>query len=201
MFLNDDPVVDKLELLLAELREMRSSGPIFRIVHRFRTPGCDCGPGEEIVAVYLVFRSAEILVPLPLALRILFDYLARHTRLPQSASQVAAGIATDAFCQNHGAKAQRHARLTRKFSRTGMKEYVKRIRGALARAFAEANLAIDPAAVMRSEQTVANEVGYRLKATFQWLHTNHPDAGNQGVNVATRLHPRSASPLRERPNE
>jgi len=51
-------------------------------------PGSDCLPGEEIVAVSLMYRGREYHLQLSLALRMLFDFLARHSRLPQSARQI-----------------------------------------------------------------------------------------------------------------
>jgi hypothetical protein len=176
MPLRDDlaPVVEKVDLLLTELRELRSSGPRFRIIHRFREPGSGCAPGEEVAAIYFVNRSAETLIPLPLALRILFDFLAHHSRFPQNASQIAAAIAVEPFYRYHGTNVPRHSKLTRKISRACVKEFVKRIRRALGDAFVSAGVRYDPATVLISEHTVTNEVGYRLKATFDWFHVDHP---------------------------
>ncbi len=164
------PVVEKIDLLMAELRLLRSSGPHFRILHRFREPGTDCAPGEEIVAVFLVFRGRAMFVPLSLALRLFFDFLARHSHLPQSAAQIAAAVRVDPFCRKHGTNAPSGATLTRKMSRSSIKEFVKRVRQALALVFLEAGLAIDPNTVLRSENTVTNEVGYRIQASFEWAH-------------------------------
>ena len=164
------PLIDKVDLMMAELRELRSSGPRFTIVHRFREPGAECLPGEEVAAVFLAHRSARTIVPLPTTLLILFDFLARHSRMPQSASQIAAAMSADPFCCRHGANAPRNTGLARKVSRTSVKEFVKRIRKALDQAFREANLNADALTVLRSESTVSNEVAYRLKATFEWTH-------------------------------
>jgi hypothetical protein len=53
---------------------------------------------------------------------------------------------------------------------SSVKEYIKRIRKALDMALSEAGLNLDASKVLVSEQTVGNEVVYRLKATFEWLH-------------------------------
>lgn len=71
MFSSDDLVLEKLDLLLAEVALLHTVGPHFRIVHRFRKPGVPCGPGEEIACVHLMHRSREHVVPLSLTLRIL----------------------------------------------------------------------------------------------------------------------------------
>ena len=48
----------------------------------------------------------------------------------------------------------------------------KRIRAALQLAFREAGLELDPQRVLVSERTVGNEVGYRLRATVEWVHND-----------------------------
>jgi hypothetical protein len=172
MFMSDrrNLVLEKLDLLLAELTELRSRGPHFRIVHRFRLPGTPCGPGEEIAAAYLVHRDREYWIRLSFALRILFDYLARHSRLPQSAAQIEAGIRADGFYSQQAATVMRNERITRGISRSYVRVYIERLRLALEKTFAEAGLLIDPGDVVRSEETVMNEVGYRLKASLEWVH-------------------------------
>jgi hypothetical protein len=168
------PVVEKVDLLIAELKELRSSGPCFRIWHRFREPGCFCGPGEEIAGIFLVHRTREILVPLSVTLRLLFDFLGRHSHLPQRSSQIAVAMRADPFYRNHGANASVHAKLTRKISRASVKELIKRVRLALDRTFQEANLPTDSRAVLVSEETVTNQVVYRLRARCEWIHIDHP---------------------------
>jgi len=37
-------------------------------------------------------------------------------------------------------------------------------------AFSEADLLLDARELLRSEGTVINEIGYRLKASFEWAH-------------------------------
>jgi hypothetical protein len=172
-----EPVVDGVDLLLAELRVLKSQGPHLRIVHRFREPGTLCAPGEEIAVVYLVHRAQFFPLRLSLALRTLIDYLAKHSHFPQSASQIEAGIRADPFYMKHGTNAMLHNGLKRTISRSAIKEYVKRLRLAIGLAFKEAGLNLDPLQVVVSEPTVMNEVTYRLKATVQWTHTDMPNEG------------------------
>jgi hypothetical protein len=167
---NLDPVVDGVDLLLAELRALKSQGPHLRIMHRFREPGMLCAPGEEIVIVYIVRRGWLYPLRLSLALRMLIDYLAKHSHFPQSASQIEAGMRADPFYIKHGANAMLHNGLKRRISRSAIKEYVKRLRLALELTFREAGLSIDPRHTIVSAPTVTNEVGYRLKATAEWFH-------------------------------
>ena len=167
-----EPVVDGVNLLLAELRVLKSQGPHLMIAHRFRKPGMLCAPGEEVVVTYLVHRGRHYPLRLSLALRMLIDYLAKHSQLPQSASQIEAGMRADPFYLRHGDNAFSRNGLKRRISRSAVKEYVKRLREALALGFREAGLNLDPRQVIVSEPTVMNEVGYRLKATIEWFHMN-----------------------------
>lgn len=149
---------------------MRSRGPHFRIYHRFRRPGTDCSPGEEIFAVCLVYRAREYGLPLSLALRILFDYLARHSRWPQSAAQIEAGIRTDRFYTQHAATVMAREKLTRDIPRSYVRVYIERLRLAIKSTFGKVGLQVSPHDVLLSEETVMNETGYRLKATCEWEH-------------------------------
>jgi hypothetical protein len=165
-----EPVIDKVDLMLAELRGMRSLGPQFKIVHRFRIPGCLCAPGEEVFMIALVHHAHEFPLRLSLAQRILFDYLA-HSRFPQSAGQIELGIRASTFYRKHAANVAR-SDLNRAVSRSGIKTYVRRIRQALAMAFSESGLHADPNKVMVARPTVSNQVGYVLRATCDWIHTD-----------------------------
>jgi hypothetical protein len=164
-------VLEEIELILAEAAQLMESGPKFRVVHRFQQPGTDCRPGEEIASIWLIHRSREYPLRFPLALRLLFDYLARHRWLAQTASQIEAGIRRDAFSLRHGANVRTSREQTRRIHHSTVKEYVKRIRQGLQQAFAEAGLDFDPRSVLMSEKTMGNEVTYRLKASVTWLHS------------------------------
>jgi hypothetical protein len=168
MFTDFRPVADKAELLLLELGDLIQSGPRFRIVHRFRKPGTECAPGEEVTAVYFIYRGREIRVPLSTALLLLFDYSARNRHLPLNATQIAAGMRVSPFYRKHGLNSG--VLSLRKMSRSSVKEYVEEIRKALALAFREASLAIDPKRVLVSEKVVGKGVQYRLRATVEWTH-------------------------------
>ncbi len=163
-------VLNGVDLLLAELKNLRKAGSHFCIIHRFRMPGSDCLPCEEIFAVFLVHRGREYHLRLSLALRILFDYLARHTRLPQSARQIELGVRADDFYKKHARNATGRSVLTRSIPRSAVKVYVKRLHRALSWAFQEANIGMDPGDVLIAQKTVGNEVGYQLKARCDWTH-------------------------------
>jgi len=165
-------VLRTVELLLLELDRLNHRGPEFTIVHSFRVAcdGAECQAGEEVSHVLLVSRGKQTIVPLALATRLVFDYLARTRHLPQTATQIAAGMRLKDFYRDHGLNSGEPS--VRKICRTAVKEYVKRIREALAVAFPKAALPLDPMRVLVSEATDGSEVLYRLKASIEWLHVD-----------------------------
>lgn len=163
-------IIEELEFLEAERRQMSERGPHFRIVHRFHQPNSGCAPGEEILAVCLIHRGREYCLPLSLALRILFDYLARHSRLPQSAAQIEAGIRAECFYTQHAATVMGKDRFIRSIPRSYVRVYIERLRSALDTVFCEAGFLMNARVVLLSVPTVMNEVGYRLKVTAEWTH-------------------------------
>jgi hypothetical protein len=165
------PVIKKVDLLAAEIAHLRTAGPHFNIVHRFRMPGVSgCLTGEEVAAVFFVHRGREYQLRLSLTQRIIFDFLARHSRLAQSARQIEMGIRTDDFYTHHGMNVSGRALLTRRIPRSSIKEHVKRLHRALGWAFQEAGMAINPRGVLIAQDTTGNEVVYRLKATSSVTH-------------------------------
>lgn len=174
------PIIYKAEVLLLELAQLNQRGPSLEVIHNYRIKGIAdcCLPGEEVSRVILAHRGRHYIVPLPLALRLVTDYLARYRHISQSATQIAAGMRVSEFYRRHGMNSGESSRL--RISRSTVKEYVKRIRHALAKAFCEAELHLNPAQVLVSEATVSNETTYRLRATVNWHHcmelpARHPD--------------------------
>ena len=163
------PVLKEVDLLIGEIGYLRSTGPHFRIVHRFRLPGSDCLPGEEIIAVFLVYRGSEYQLRLSLAQLLIFDFFARHSRLAQSARQIELGIRAHDFYRLHGKNANGRAALTRRIPRSSIKVHVKRLHQALGLVFQDAGLCIDTDDVLIA-QTIGNGISFRLKATCSWVH-------------------------------
>ncbi len=164
------PVFKKVDLLIAEVKHVRSAGPHFRILHRLHMPGGNCLPGEEITAVFLVHRGYEIQLPLSGSQRLIFDYLAHHSRIAQSAKQIEIGIRASAFYREHAENAGGKPSIVKRIPRSAVREHVKRLHHALAVVFHEANLPIDPRRVLVINETMSNEVGYQLRATCRWTH-------------------------------
>jgi hypothetical protein len=124
----------------------------------------------EISIAYLVHRGKFYPLRLSLSLRMLLDYLAKHSHFPQSASQIEAAMRADPFYTKHSTNALLYNGLKLKISRSAIKEYVKRLRITLDLACEVAGLVLDSRQVIISEATVMNEVGYRLKANIQWFY-------------------------------
>jgi hypothetical protein len=169
-------VAEQVEVLLADLVELAQNGPRLRITHRFHVAGTLCRSGEEIWAISLICRGRETAVPLTLALRQVMNYLAGTRHIPQSASQIAAGMRRSEFYARHGMNSGVPSR--RKISRSAIKEYAKRIRRALALAFSEAALHLDPSRVLLSKATMGNEIHYQLRATIEWVHLGEDSPHN-----------------------
>ncbi len=168
MFDDLQPIAEGTEVLLTELSGLLQQGPCFRIVHRFHKPGTDCQVGEEIWMICLMQMGRDIHMPLSLALRQVVNYLAETRHVPQSATQIAAGMRRSAFYAKHGMNSGVPSK--RKISRSAIKEYVKRIRRALALSFREAGLHLDPNRVLVSKTTMGNEIHYQLRARIEWVH-------------------------------
>lgn len=164
-------LLQTIEFVLTERKELRSVGPHLTIWHRFQEPGVvNCSPGEEVFLISLASSRGRVPIKLSLSLRILVDYLARHRHVPQSASQIEAGIRADVFSIRHGCNAMPDGGRTRRICRSAVKVYVDRFRGALGAASTEVGQTLDPKSVLVSEATDGNEVLYRLKASVQWCH-------------------------------
>lgn len=175
MYARSEPILQEVDLLVDELQDLSAAGPQFEILHQYRIPGTDCAPGEEVAVVKLLNRGRPYLLPLSITLLLLFDYLAHHSHLPQTASQITAGMKAAPFYQQHGANAASHVRLTRKISLSSIKVYIERLRSALQQAFIDAQMRLDPFTVLVSRPTSSNQVGYQLRARFEWIHIDHPD--------------------------
>ena len=164
-------VVEEVDAILAEAAARAGGGPHFQILHQVHEPGAEgCLPGELIAAVWLVHHGRRYQLRLTTATLILFDYFARR-RFGQTATQIEIGIRREPFYARHGAAARTSKPLTRRISHSAVKEYVKRIRLALAAAFAEAGIQYDPQLVLVAEPTSGSEVIYRLLASVEWIHT------------------------------
>lgn len=163
-------VIRQVRVMAGEARRLRETGIRLLIRHRF-SQSESCLPGEEVLGIWVIYRRREFPIPLGLRLRLLLDFLARHRYIAQSAGQIAAGMNYDEFFRRHGSNARTRTLVTGGVSRTAIKQQIMRLRAGLRRAFHEAGLSLDPIRVLRSEETTANEIRYRLKAFVRWEHS------------------------------
>jgi hypothetical protein len=163
-------VVHDVQLLIAELNQLKSARLPFRVTHRFRMPGTDCADGEEILALCFTPRGHEYQLRLSPALLVLGDYLLRNQRFAQTAGQISTGIQASRFYSEHATNGHGQRQRMRSIPRTAIKEYIKRLHRALAFAFHEAHLRIDPREVLTVEESVGNQVLYQWKAVVDVVH-------------------------------
>jgi hypothetical protein len=161
------PVIREVDLLVAEAASLTAAGPQFLIGHRYGRDGV-CLAGEEVAFVALRHRSREYPLKISISEKLLFEALARNRQFPQTARQIEGYIRSEKFFARHGANGAQ-PRLARKVCRAAVKVHIQRLRLALAATFAEAGLRLDPACVLRTEQTTG-PIGYRLSATLEWSH-------------------------------
>jgi len=158
-----DKIVEELEFIETERRQLHANGPHFRILHRSARQFTPCGSYEP-VAAYLVHAGRTYQVRLGTLLG-LFDYMARHNKLAQTARQIERGTRTGSSMVGRLAAVP-----ARRIPRRYIRVYTGRIRMALGKALHEAGIEVSPDAVLVSEECAMNETGYRFHATFEWLH-------------------------------
>jgi hypothetical protein len=135
-------------------------------------------PGEEVLAIFLVYRGREYQLRLSAALLLLADYLLRHSRCAQTATQISIGIHDGyGFYAEHGTNGRRQ-RIWR-IPRSAIREDVKRLKRALAAVFKQANVGVDPADVLVTQDTVSNQVLYRWKCRPEVVHIDSTAAKDQ----------------------
>ena len=125
----------------------------FIIIHDYtETPG-ECTPGEEVVAIILIYRGRRYWIPWSPGHLILVDYLARHRWIAQDAWRIAAQMQLDPFVLQHGSNAPGSCVRTARTSRTAVRKKVERIRGVLQQVFDEEGLDLKASDIIRSEDT------------------------------------------------
>lgn len=164
--ISDLPVLlDAIDLVVAEMDELRHNGPSFQIIHRISQGSC--APGEEVSAIFLA-HDGGFQLPAPLAERLVFDFLAQHNRIALDSLQIVSGL-TAWFYRDHAANSG--YRQVVKIRRARVKVVVQHLREAMASTFAQAHLRFDPCDVLRSWPAEGSKrVLYKLHGTFQWLH-------------------------------
>lgn len=159
-------LMESTELLLAEIADLQSNGPCFRISHWFSRIAC--GPGEVIASVQLYRHDKSLQLPLSLSQRLFFNLLAENKDIALDAFQIVAGL-NGRFYREHGLNAG--MRQAPKVKVPTIKVLAQRLREAMASVFAKAHMKCDPYNVLRSFPVEgSNRVSYRLHADVRWEH-------------------------------
>jgi hypothetical protein len=144
------------------------------IVHRYGDSSIRsaCIPGEEIISSWLVWNGRSYWLPLSGPHLILFDYIARHSGVPQNARQIAEGLNAEAniFYAHHASNSPGRSVVRPRTTRPAVRKQVERIRERLRISFEENLLPFDPELILRSELTSSNEVRYWIDAD---IHVEH----------------------------
>jgi hypothetical protein len=141
----------------------------FVIIHDYQEMPGVCMPGEEIVAIILIYRGKKYRVPLSPTHLILIDFLAR-CRYPEDAWRISARMQCDPFTTDHGLNAPGHRLRPARSSRTAVRQQVKRIRSVLSALIAEEGLNLVAEDIIRSEETSTRVVRYMMDANVNWEH-------------------------------
>jgi hypothetical protein len=162
-------LLEAIDLLLADMDELRRNGPCFHMLHRFSHGAC--GPGEEAAAV--LYPCAGELFQLPLALsgRLVFNFLAEHPRIAFDSKQIASGLRGGWFYRDHAANSG--VRQLVKVRVPAVKVIIQRSREAMSVAFEHAHVRIDPFDVLQSLPAAGsgNRILYKLKAEVIFRHS------------------------------
>jgi hypothetical protein len=160
-------LAEAINLLFAEMNDLQRNGPCFQIVHSFSQGSC--APGEAIFAALLVHHGRFLQLPLALAERLVFEFLAQHRRIAMDSSQIVSGLSGGWFYRDHAANSG-HKQVKR-IRRASVKVLVQRIREAMASTFAKAGLRFDPRDILCScPAEGTNKVLYKLFADVRWHH-------------------------------
>lgn len=147
----------------------------FIIIHDYTEIPGECTPGEEVVAIILIYRGRRYWIPWSPGHLILVDFLARHRWIAQDAWRIAAQMQLDQFVLQHASNAPGSCVRTARTSRTAVRKKVERIRGVLQKVFDEEALDLKVSDIIRSEETSTRSVRYRLHANVTWIHWPPPE--------------------------
>ena len=139
------------------------------IIHDYQEAPGVCMPGEEVVAIILVYQGKRYRIPLSPTHLILMDYLAR-CRYSEDAWRISAQMQLDPFTTDHGSNAPGHRVRPARSSRVAVRQQVMRIRGVLATLIAKEELDLDAEDILRSEGTSTRAVRYKINVDVIWEH-------------------------------
>jgi hypothetical protein len=150
------------------------------IIHDYQAVPGACMPGEEVVAIILIYRGRRYRIPLSPTHLILLDYLAR-CRYPEDAWRISSQMQLDPFTTDHGSNAPGHQVRSARTSRVAVRLQVSRIRRAIAVLIAEEGLDLIAEDILRSEETSTRAVRYKIDADVTWEHWAMSDCNETNI--------------------
>ena len=157
----------------------RADRPSLHIIHDHAEFPGQCWPGEECLAILLIFLRRRYRIPWGPTHLILGDFLCRHRWIALNAWQIAAKMRDDPFVQQHGMNAPGYHGRPARTGRTAVRQQIKRMREALDELIQSKNLPLDARAIIRSEVTSTGVVGYRIAVdNVTWEHWPDHDDGD-----------------------
>lgn len=167
------PIIEELDYLLAERRQLAAEGPHFIVTHGFHKLGTLCLHGETVERACLMYRWQEFPLHISPTGLLIVDVLCRYRRTLLTAARIEQIMLADLFYTRYGANRRGGHRSVSLPNRSSIKVHIQRIRGQMAKAFVEAGLSLDPGVVLISETTDSNIVVYRMKASMEFRHCSH----------------------------
>lgn len=149
--------------------------PKLIVVHGHAESPHECWPGEEVVAVYLLYRGKRLLLPLGPTHLIFFDFLCRHRWIALDAWQIEAKMGEDPFVWQHASNVGDWHERPARTSRTAVRQQIRRMRAVLAELIKEEGLDLDANEIIRSEETSTRVVRYRITIDVIWEHWSSSD--------------------------
>ena len=155
----------------------------FLIIHDYTEIPGRCMPGEEVVAIILVYRGRRIWIPWSPTHLVLADYLCRRRWIAQDAVRIADQMRIDPFVRQHGTNAPGCKVKPVRTSRTAVRQKVKRMRDVLDRIIKEEGLDLKASEIIRSEESSTCVVRYRIWADVMWEHWPRQDGLEVNVDI------------------
>jgi hypothetical protein len=140
------------------------------IVHDYCDSDDQCLPGEEVVAIILIWRGRSFWIPWGPTHLIVGNFLARHRWIALDSWQIAAKMRDDPFVQQHGMNAPGHKGRPARTSPAGARQQMKRMKDVLAALIVEYGLDISLDDILRTERTSTGTALYRIVADVSWEH-------------------------------
>lgn len=140
------------------------------IIHDYAEDPPECFPGEEVIAIILIWRGRRYWVLWGPTHLIVVDYLARHRWIALDSWQIAAKMSLDPFVLQHGTNAPSHKGRPPRTSPSNARQQMKRIRDVLAELIVAEGLVLTVDEIIRTERTSSGTARWRIVADVTWQH-------------------------------